>query len=87
MRLKLPAGEKLDLEKLEPEQCYSIESFFHPLKPGKYTIQAKFTYKEGDPKILETNILVEQKLEVALNVGSVMLAYTLMRLSLNVSLE
>ncbi len=87
MKLKLPAGEKLKLEKLDPEQCYSIETFFHALKPGKYTIQAKFSYKEGDPKILETNTFVEQKLEAALNVGGVILAYTLMRLSLNFSLE
>ena len=80
-------NEKKFLEKLDPGQPYCIKKSFTALKPGKYTLKATLTYTEGQPIILETSTIVEPKIEAELNIGCIMIGYTLMRLSLNFRLD
>ncbi|MCZ6914046.1 MAG: hypothetical protein O7C59_06025 [Rickettsia endosymbiont of Ixodes persulcatus] len=68
------------LKKLEPSCC--IKKSFTALKPGKYAIKAILIYNEGDPVTLKTSAIVESKMEIDLNVGCIMITYTLTRLSL-----
>jgi len=71
------------LAKLPPTQCCSVKIPFQPIKPGRYTIQASFTYNEGTLEPIKINTIVDSTLELTLNIGVVMFAYVLTRLSLN----
>ena len=75
------------LAELLPEECCSVKIPFHALTPGKYKIQAQFTYNEGKLEPLTVTTEVNSTLEAELNIGIVMIAYTLTRLSLNFTLS
>jgi hypothetical protein len=83
----LPDGEAFRVEKLEAGKCCSIKVPFHALQPGEYTIQAKFSYAQAEEaKVLTVKTEVGSTIEATLNLGVIMIAYTLTRLSLNFTL-
>ncbi len=72
----------MEEKKIDPGKSCCIQKIFTALKPGKYTLKATLTYTEGEPIILETSTIVEPKIEAELNIGCIMIGYTLTRLSL-----
>lgn len=71
------------VKKLEPGESHSVSYFLYPKTPGKYTVQAKFIYNEGEPLIQETCTTVGNKIEASFKIGVVIVAYALTRLSLH----
>ncbi|MDQ8039544.1 MAG: hypothetical protein REH83_03970 [Rickettsiella sp.] len=86
IKKELLPGEVMSIEKMESGDCCVMKIYFHALNPGKYIIQATFTYNEGAPIILKTSTVVESKIEAAFNIGIIVIAYTLTRLNLNFKL-
>jgi hypothetical protein len=80
-------AKKFELDELKPAECCLVKIPFHALKPGKHTIQAQFTYKEGKLNPIMAMTEVDSTIEAELNIGIVMLAFTLTRLSLNFTLD
>ena len=87
--VELPLNEnQAQLAALAPGQSCQVTVPFQPLTAGNYTIRVELTHSEaGEPLVLESSTAVESSIEAELALGVVMLAYVLIRVSLQFTLE